>query len=761
MRLFLSRKKIVDFLLVGGGYASATAAETLRREGAEGSILILSAEAHLPYRRPDLSKAYLMGKVTSEQILLHPASFYQEENIELMLNSVVVSVNPDEKYVKTSAGEQIFYGQMLLATGSRAKDFTGKNGDLQGIYKLRTQADCELVKQKILTSKAALICGGDFKGFEITMSFSKMGLKTSVVEQNNKVLPQLGSDQISEFFREYAERSGVSLYLSDAITAFEGTGRVEAALTQSGQKIPCDLVILCIGEEPNTGYLAGSDIQTCDGRVIVDELLRTNYPDVFAAGDIVDFYDPVFRRRRHIEHWDNAGVQGRLAALNMLDKRLRYDEVSYFYCEMGDVGFSMLGDPTDTPERIERGSLNSHEYAQFYLRDNLLKSVFSMGLPATEIRQMESLIRYRVNLHDDKEELKSEHADLGRMGMQKVLILQGGGALGAFESGVVRALEEHDIFPDIVAGISIGALNGGIVASHPRQATKALEAFWSELKVMSPPVGYEPLRRMLTSSNILQFGVPNFFRPRWLPPYGGSQTGWLDPSEWTGFYDTAPMRALIQKYVDFGSLKKSPVRLLVGAVNVLNGELHVFDSYVDDLTPDHLLASGSLPPGFSWTYVDGQPYWDGGVVSNSPLDLVLERCGTDGKKVYMIDLYAGERALPKNIMEVMTRRDEIVYCERVRSDLRTQELRDSYRSLISNMINAVDPVVREKFMQRPQFIKLMGDGSKPEIVRFVRSALDGELSSRDYDFSDVAIQENHNRGYGIALEVLKKRQERK
>lgn len=749
-------EKNVDFLLVGGGYASVSAAETLRREGAKGSILIISAEKNLPYRRPDLSKAYLLGKVTAAQILLKPDSFYKEEDIDIVLGVSVLSVNPDAKYVITSDGQQIFYGKMLLATGSKAKDFPGKNGNLPGVYKLRSQADCEIVRQKAASAKHALVCGGDFKGFEIVMSFSKMGLKTSVVEQQDKVLPQIKSDEISAFFKAYAEKSGVSLYLNDQVVEFKGKDKLEAAITKTGQQIPCDLVVLCIGEEPNTDYLKGSGVETREGRVVVDEFLRSNHPDIFAAGDIVDFYDIIFRRRRHIEHWDNARVQGRLAAMNMLDKRARYDEVSYFYCEMGDIGFSMLGDPTDAPERIERGSLDSHAYAQFYLRENLLKSVFVMGLPATEIRQMENLIRFGVNLQKNKEELKSEHADLGRMGMQKVLILQGGGALGAFECGVVKALEEHKIFPDIVAGISIGALNGGIVASHPHQAAKALESFWAELQVISPPINYEPLRRMVTSANILQFGVPKFFRPNWFSPHGYFGGNILEPKEWTGFYDTAPMRELIQKYVNFEFLKRSPVRLLVGAVNVLNGEMKVFDSYVDNLTPDHLLASGSLPPGFSWTYVDGQPYWDGGVVSNSPLDLVFERCGTDGKQVYMIDLYAGERPLPKNIMEVMTRRDEIVYCERIRSDLRNQELKDSYRWLISAIIDAADPVEKEKIMQRPQFIKLMGDGSKPDIIRFVRGAIEGELSSRDYDFSDVSILNNQKNGYEVAVNVLKK-----
>ncbi len=127
------------------------------------------------------------------------------------------------------------------------------------------------------------------------------------------------------------------------------------------------------------------------------------------------------------------------------------------------------------------------------------------------------------------------------------------------------------------------------------------------------------------------------------------------------------MKALIAKYVDFAALKRSPVRLLVSAVNVKTAELKVFDSYVDDLTPDHLLASGSLPPGFPWTFIDGQPYWDGGIISNSPLDLMTDRCGPAGIRVFIVDLFLGQRALPSNMMEVLARRDEIVYSERIRA----------------------------------------------------------------------------------------------
>ena len=296
----------------------------------------------------------------------------------------------------------------------------------------------------------------------------------------------------------------------------------------------------------------------------------------------------------------------------------------------------------------------------------------------------EGLIRYRVNVAKHRASLGDPDFLLDAITVQTVLVLQGGGALGAFETGVVKALESENIFPDIVAGVSIGALNGAIIAANPRHATEALESFWRELTVAPPPLPFEDLRRAATASQILMFGVPNFFKPRWMPPFDGAFECW------TSFYDVSPIRRLITKYVDFKALKLSPVRLLVGAVDVATGRLEVFDGYVDDLTADHVLASGSLPPGFPWSVVDGKAYWDGGIVSNSPLDLVTDRIGPNGKQIYVVDLFSSNAPLPGNLMEVMARRDEIVYAERVHNDLRIRELSDAYREMVTLVLSHVD-----------------------------------------------------------------------
>jgi NTE family protein len=585
---------------------------------------------------------------------------------------------------------------------------------------------------------------------EIAFSLLNLGLDVTIIEQRPSLLTHLEAPDLSAYFQHYAEKRGISVVLNDTATAVHGQGRVQEVVTNAGRRVPCDLLVISIGVGPASDFLSGSGITLDNGWVVVDSLLRTNAPSVFAAGDVTVFYDPVFSRLRHIEHWDNAVKQGRLAARNMLGRRLPYDEVSYFYCEFGDVGFDVLGATEEGEERIARGSMDARSCALFYLKGDVLRALFSLGRPVDETRVAEGLIRFRVNLHAVKDRLREPTFPLDRIPAQTALILQGGGALGAFECGVIKALEEEQIFPDIVAGVSIGAFNGAIVASNPRHATQALEAFWDELSIVTPKLASFWDTSEVIAFNALACGVPKFFRPRWTSPLGMAQS----PALWTSYYNTAPMRELIARYVDFSKLKSSPVRLLISAVNVETAELEIFDSFVDDLTPDHVLASGSLPPSFPWTVIDGKAYWDGGIVSNSPLDLLVDRCGPDGKRVFIVDLFGGRKPLPSNMIEVMTRRDEIVYAERVRSDLRYRETVEAYRKLIQEILVLLEPKEIAKVKRQPRYIQLMGDGARTTITRFVRTGKARECAFRDYDFSDRAIAASKSEGYLIAKKTI-------
>ncbi len=746
-----SELKYADFVLVGGGLASATAAETLRAEGATGSILLLCAEDLPPYHRPPLSKRVLFAPEDSAPSFIHSEDFYQKSSIELRLNTRVVAVDTAKQTVTTAAGERIGYGRLLIATGAKPKMPPIPGMALAGIHTLHSKADADLIRQAAADAKRAIVLGGSFLGMEAAVSLRHVGLEVTIIEQSSSLLTHLEAPELSDYFRRYAESRGVSVVLNDTAAVVHGGGRVQEVETAAGGRLPCDLLVVSVGVGPASEFLAGSGIALDKGWVIVDSLLRTNAPNVFAAGDITTFYDPVFARSRHIEHWDNAVKQGRLAGKNMLGRKLPYDEISYFYCEFGDIGFTVLGATEEAEERITRGSMDARSSAVFYLKGEVLRALFSMGRPADETRVAEGLIRFRSSLHGVKDRLKDPTLSLDRIPPQTALILQGGGALGAFECGVVKALEEEQIFPDIVAGVSIGAFNGAIIASNPRHATQALEAFWDELAIATPKFGPIWNDYDVLAINVLTYGVPGFFRPRWMSlPLSAAQSLAL----WTSFYDTAPMRELIKKYVDFSKLKSSPVRLLISAANVETAELEIFDSFVDDLTAEHVLASASLPPGFPWTIVDGKAYWDGGIVSNSPLDLLIDRCGPDGRRVFVVDLFGGKKPLPSNMMEVMMRRDEIVYSERVRSDLRYRETVEAYRKLIEEALLLAEPVERAKFKQRPRYIQLMGDGAATTITRLVRIGEARERVSRDYDFSDRAIAANKSEGYLTAKNTV-------
>ncbi|HTV33220.1 MAG TPA: FAD-dependent oxidoreductase [Methylocella sp.] len=745
----------VDFLIVGGGLAGATAAETLRAADAGGSVVILSEEHLPPYYRPPLSKGYLTGSENEARLLIHPESFYHDQKIELRLNSRVLSIDAARQILTTSAGET-GYGQLLIATGGVPNCLRVPGAELAGVFNLSSKDDADAIRRAASDAKRVAVIGGSYLAMEIAFALKKPGLDVTIVARGPWVLPYLNAPGLSAYFKNYAESEGLAVLLGDEVAAIHGNSKVEELQTVSGKRFPCDLLVIAIGISPATEFLAGSGIALENGYIAVDERLRTSATNVYAAGDVTSFYDPVFGRRRQIQHWDNAIKQGRLAGYNMLGRRMRYDELSYFYSDLGNISFAVLGAPEEADEWIDRGSLDARSHALFYLKNNIPRALFSTGRPAAETRNAEGLIRYRTNLGAVKQRLADPDFALDAMVVQTALILQGGGALGAFECGVVKALEEEKIFPDIVAGVSIGAFNGAIIAGHPRNATQALEAFWGELSIASPALPLLPApffwgEKAAIAMNILAFGVPNFFKPRWLPPF--DLTG--SPMEWTSFYDPSPIKALIAKYVDFSTLKTSPVRLLIGAVNVATAELEVFDSYVDDLTPDHILASGSLPPGFPWTNIAGKAYWDGGVVSNSPLDLLIGRsCGPGAKRVFIVDLFRGQRALPANMMEVLARRDEIVYAERIRSDLRHHELINAYRGLVNDILGYLAPAERAKIEERPSYIQLMGDGAPRSVVRLVRPAHEGEQTSRDYDFSEEAIRAHQREGYRVAKRAL-------
>ena len=741
---------LVDFLLIGGGLASATAAETLRAAGAEGSIAIVCAETTLPYHRPPLSKDFLLNGPDKTNVLIHDETFYRDRNIGIHLGARVCHVDVDSRMIENDAGTQLRFGKLLIATGASVDRLAVPEAGLAGIHYLRSVSDAFSLYQSLAHVQRAVVIGASFLGMELAAALVTRGIATTLIAREDVVYAKLHSPEISGFFTEYFTARGVNLMLGEDVKEFSGTTRVERVVTRSGKTIACDVVAVAVGVHPEIGFLRNSGIDVGDG-ILVNQQMETNRPGIYAAGDVANFYDPIARTRYRSEHWDNAIKQGRIAAWNMLGERQSWRTVSYFFTHVFDLTFNVVGSTEEAGERVVRGSTKDKSFSVLYLGNDRVRGGFLLEQSYVDAKAAGALIANRSDIAGTKAKLSDPRFPLNRAAVQTVLILQGGGALGAFECGVVKALEERAIHPDLVAGVSIGAFNAAIIASNPGRATAALQAFWRDVSVDTPDVPNEDLRRAVSSWQSLAFGAPRFFRPRWFEPiFSPAQL----PIHWTSFYDPSPIKDTLSKYVAFEKLSESRVRLALTAVDVETGQLAVFDSYVDEITPEHILASGSLPPSFPWTTIAGKHYWDGGLVSNSPLDQVVELGGLTGKNVYVVNLWLDKRALPYSIPDVLARRDEIFFAEKIRRNIRSWEHIDDYRQLTEEIMANLEPKVAEQIRRRPRYIETVGEDCPLSVTRITREPVDGESISRDYEFSRKTIDQHIANGYAVTAKTL-------
>src|ERR1700675_1326401 len=272
----------------------------------------------------------------------------------------------------------------------------------------------------------------------------------------------------------------------------------------------------------------------------------------------------------------------------------------------------------------------------------------------------------------------------------RVLVLQGGGALGSYQAGAYQALCHHDFEPDWIAGISIGAINAAIIAGTPREKrVDRLKEFW---QMVSAPVPWNPItsgdrgRSLFNETSaalIATFGVPGFFTPRFPPaplwPQGSPQA--------QSFYDTAPLRTTLERLVDFDRINDLKTRLSVGAVSVTSGNFKYFDNFEfkkigKKIGPEHIMASGALPPGFPSIVIEGEHYWDGGIASNTPLDYVLDEDVTDALLIFQVDLFSARGPLPASMLEAAEREKDIRFSSRTRMNTdKNREIHNARKAL--------------------------------------------------------------------------------
>ena len=345
---------------------------------------------------------------------------------------------------------------------------------------------------------------------------------------------------------------------------------------------------------------------------------------------------------------------------------------------------------------------------------------------------------------------------------QVVLVLQGGGALGSYQAGVYQALAEHDLHPDWVAGISIGAINAALIAGNPpEKRVERLREFWET--VTEPTLGVPYFKSLeiqdaytrqalnqAWAANILMFGVPNFFVPRLPPPVLWPSA---DPGK-ASYYDNTPLHSTLHRLVDFDRINAGAMRFSVGAVNVATGNFSYFDTKDPSLRirPEHVLASGSLPPGFPATMVDGDYYWDGGLVSNTPLQWVFDARPRRDSLVFQIDLWNARGLVPKDLIGVEVRQKEIQYSSRTRAATDQYRYTQKLRIAAANLLSKLPEDLRND--QDAKLLATEANTKVCNIVHLIYRARAYEGVAKDFEFSRRTMLEHWQSGYDNAKQTL-------
>lgn len=339
------------------------------------------------------------------------------------------------------------------------------------------------------------------------------------------------------------------------------------------------------------------------------------------------------------------------------------------------------------------------------------------------------------------------------------LVLQGGGALGAYQAGVYQKLLEAGVEPTWVSGISIGAINSAIIAGNAREHRVArLREFWELVSSASDGIVgdqwtgiplFDTLHawvNQVAAARVLVQGVPGFFEPR-LPAYLA-----LPGSDATSFYDTAPLRSTLERLVDFDRINAREMRLSIGAVNVRTGNFAYFDNAADRIGPEHIMASGALPPGFDAVEIDGERYWDGGMVSNTPLDWVLSARSHLHTLVFQVDLWSARGEVPNDLAGVATRMKEIQYSSRTRNATDTFRRTEKLRTAFNELLALMPPELAAT--PQAQLLAEASDRALYNIVELVYRSPSYEGQYKDFEFSRRTMNEHWEAGHADAAKTL-------
>ncbi|MEO7066226.1 MAG: FAD-dependent oxidoreductase [Rhodanobacter sp.] len=353
-----------NIVIVGGGAAGNSAAETLRNEGYTGAITMLSADASLPCDRPTLSKGFLAGTVDEAYNLLRSEEFYREQRIDLKLNTRVTAIDVDKHQLQLADGGTQSYDALLLATGAAPIHLNLPGGDLPHVHYLRTLKDGEALTAAAKSAKRAVVIGASFIGLEVASSLRTRGIEVDVIGRETVLMEKVLGAEVGAFLKELHEKHGVTFHLGTSVSKIEA----DSVTLEDGSVLAADLVVIGIGVRPAIELAEQAGLSMNRG-VNVDEYLQTSVPGIYAAGDIARWPDKLGGEAIRVEHWVVAGRQGQTAARNLLGKRERFDAVPFFWSEQYDFAIAYVGHAEQWDKAVLDGSLADFDCRISYQRD--------------------------------------------------------------------------------------------------------------------------------------------------------------------------------------------------------------------------------------------------------------------------------------------------------------------------------------------------------------------------------------------------------
>ncbi|MFW5886590.1 MAG: NAD(P)/FAD-dependent oxidoreductase [Bacteroidota bacterium] len=390
------------YVILGGGTAAGYAAEELIKQGiGKGELCIISAEETLPINRPPLSKGYMTGDSQIEDLLINDYEFYEDNGIEILLNTKAKEVDFTGKIIILDNNTGVGYEKLLITTGSRIRKLNKPGSDLKNIFYLRTKKDADEIMDAAKKYKKVVVVGGQFISSEVSASLSQLGLDVTTVFPGEFLMNIFSLRETGIFFNQFYEKNGVHIQNNHHVKEFKGIGKIESVILESGEAIDTDMVVLGIGVEPLTDIFEGTALNIDDG-IVVNEFGETNIDGVYAAGDVASYPDPIYHVQRRVDHWQNAHDQGKNVAKNMVGRHQEYNVIPYFFSDIFDLSYEYFGDHANANKYYVIGDISKADFSIFWSYNNkMVAALITSERPEIERKKAIEWIKQDVTINED------------------------------------------------------------------------------------------------------------------------------------------------------------------------------------------------------------------------------------------------------------------------------------------------------------------------------------------------------------------------